>query len=108
MKNDYKLGCLVTNQFSANDVITQTTVLAYILMQHFKRMFLEKDLQKHRLDTLRWRVFNMLGRSAKGGRRKWIKVYSIFLDKLQILSLYDNVKRKTSLLIAPPFLQNSA
>ena len=102
LKNDYNLGSIITGTFSANDAITQTTIMTYILVQHFKRMFLDESHQKNQLSTLRWRVFNMIGRKRRGGRSEWTKIFSIFLSPEQILRILIRVKEKTSLLIQPP------
>jgi len=53
LKYDYKLGCIVTQSFAVNDVITQATLMAHVLVQHFKRLVLDKGDQNIQLSTLR-------------------------------------------------------
>lgn len=102
LKRDYNLGSIVTGCFSANDAITQTTLMTYILVQHFKRMFLDENQQKIQLSTLRWRAFNMIGCKRRGGRSEWVKVFSVFLTSKQLLRILFRIKEKTSILIHPP------
>ena len=43
LKEDYQLGKIVTDSFDANDVITQTTMMAFIIkkVKYFKSWVLE-------------------------------------------------------------------
>jgi len=108
LKNDYNLGSIVCHEFHANDVITQTTILTYILVQHFKRLFLDPEDQRMQLSTLRSRIFSMIGRKRRGQRREWVKVYSVFLTLKQIVRIYCRILSVKSLLVsAPQFLDGS-
>jgi hypothetical protein len=104
LKNDYNLGSIVTKEFNGNDAITQTTLLTYVLVQHFKRMFLDEEDQRIQLSTLRWRVFSMVGRRMRGARKEWVRVYSIFLSPQKFLAILQRIQTKVSLLISPPTL----
>lgn len=102
LKNDYGLGDIVTQKFDANDGITQTIMMAYILIQHFKRIALDDDSQKIQLDTLRWRVFNIPGRFIKSGRRYWFRIVNAFAQSDFYQRIATRIRTTKSFLVAPP------
>jgi len=53
------LGKIVTDSFDANDVITQATMMAYMLIQVLKNEVLPPKMNRMRLSTLRTQVFNI-------------------------------------------------
>ena len=71
LKEDYQLGRIVTESFDANDAITQTTMLAYILVQILKNEVLPPKMNRFRLSTLRTQVFNVPGCLVHWARREW-------------------------------------
>lgn len=104
LKYDYKLGKIVTQSFDVNDIITQTTIMAHILIQHFKRIVLDKDDRKIQLSTLRWRVLNLPTYTVRGARRTWYRIKNAFMDSLYFLRMLRRLLTKPSFLIRPPDL----
>ena len=102
LKHDYALGSIVTEGFDANDAITQVTLLAYLLMQHFKRSLLPPEMLKRKLSTLRWEVFNIPGRLLSAARKKFVRIYNIFHDEKFYARLLYKLKHLRSWVLAPP------
>ena len=82
LKNDYNLGKVVTQSFAVNDIITQSIVMLYQLVSHFKRTCLDKGDQRQRLGTLRVLLFNVPARLLSSGRRHWLRVQNVLRGKL--------------------------
>jgi hypothetical protein len=104
LKNGYSLGDIVTDCFDANDAITQVTMTAYLLMSHFKRLALPKDLRRMQLTTLRWRLFNIPGRMLWSARREWIKLFNVFTDEKTYAAIFYKIKYLRSWVLSPPAL----
>jgi Transposase DDE domain group 1 len=104
LKEDYQLGKIVTDSFDANDVITQATVISYILVQHFKRVMLDKADQNKRLSTLRWRLFNIPGRALQKAHRLWQRIYNAFCPQQVYARIYARLIRLNTFLVCPPTL----
>ena len=102
LKYDYKLGCIVTKSFAVNDVITQATLMAHVLIQHFKRLILDKKDQTIQLATLRWRVLNLPTFVVRGARRRWYRIRNAFMDGKYFLRMLRRLLTSTSFLIRPP------
>ncbi|MEK7691121.1 MAG: transposase, partial [Bdellovibrionota bacterium] len=102
LKNDYALGKIVTESFNANDVITQVTLLAYLLMQHFKRTLQPKEMFKMRLSTLRWQVLNIPGTMYREARRRWIRLQNVFVSEAFYSWIYQKLSRIKSRVVTPP------
>jgi len=104
LKNDYQLGDIVTSEFDANDVITQVTLLAYILMNHFKRKALPQEMARMQLGTLRWRIFNIPGRILWGARYQWTRLYNVFASGRFYAEILFRLKNLISWVLSPPVL----
>ena len=102
LKYDYKLGCIVTQSFAVNDVITQATLMAHVLIQHFKRLVLDKKDQSIQLSTLRWRTLNLPTYIVRGGRRRWYRISNVFMDSKYFIRLLRRLLTSVSFLIRPP------
>jgi Transposase DDE domain group 1 len=102
LKYGYQLGEVVTDSFDANDAITQVTMLAYLLMSHFKRLALPKDLQRMQISTLRWRLFNIPGRMLWSARRQWVRLYNVFTDEKTYAAIFYKIKYLKSWVLCPP------
>jgi hypothetical protein len=102
LKYDYKLGCIVTQSFAVNDVITQATLMAHVLIQHFKRLVLDKGDQNIQLSTLRWRVLNLPTLVVRGARRRWYRISNVFMNSRYFLRLLQRMATRASFLIRPP------
>jgi hypothetical protein len=59
LKGDYALGSIPTRHFFANETYFHLLLLAYNLVNWFKRLCLPDDLQNATLQTLRHRIFLM-------------------------------------------------
>lgn len=102
LKYDYTLGKIVTSSFDVNDVITQTTMLAYILMAHFKHRFLDKRYRKCRLSTLRWRVFNIPARLLSSGHQLSMRIWNVFCDEMAYLRTLWRIENIRTFILHPP------
>ena len=102
LKNDYVLGKIVTESFDANDVITQTTLLAYLLISHFKRKVLPPPMQRSQLRTVRTLVFNIPARLLSGARRQVLRLHNVFRDAAFYASVYYHLKYLRSWMLCPP------
>jgi hypothetical protein len=102
LKYDYKLGCIVTQSFAVNDVITQATLMAHVLIQHFKRLVLDKNDHNIQLSTLRWRVLNLPTYIVRGARRRWYRISNVFMDGKYFIRLLRRLLTSASFLIRPP------
>jgi hypothetical protein len=102
LKQDYALGKIVTEQFDANDAITQVTLFFYLLVQHFKRMLLPDDMQRLQLSTLRWRVMNIPGSLFRGARRQWIRIQNVFAQESLYAAMFRKLLVIRSWILAPP------
>lgn len=102
LKYDYKLGHIVTQSFAVNDVITQATLMAHVLIQHFKRLTLDKKDQNIQLSSLRWRVLNLPTFVVSGARRKWYRISNVFMDGKYFLRMLRRLLTAPSFLMRPP------
>lgn len=102
LKYDYKLGCIVTQSFAVNDVITQATLMAHVLIQHFKRLILDKKDHNIQLSTLRWRVLNLPTMILRGARRRWYRIANAFMDAKYFLRMLRRQLTSLSFLVRPP------
>lgn len=95
LKYDYHLGKIVTDDFNANDVVTQITMLTYILMRHFQNEFLPEKMKKHVLSTIRNQVFNIPALFRTGQRRIYLKIKNVFCGEeiyAKIVRAVDHVR----------------
>ena len=102
LKYDYHLGDIVTDNFDANDAITQATLFSYLMITHFKSQALPPDMQKHQLSTIRSRVFHMPGRFMSMARKLYMKIHNVFLDKSVYARMFYRIKHSRSWVLAPP------
>lgn len=102
LKQDYQLGKIVTESFDANDVITQVTLLAYILVQHFKRTSLPDDMGRMRLGTLRWSAFNIPAGLFREARRQWLRLQNVFQTEAFYAGIYRRLDQLRSWVLSPP------
>lgn len=104
LKHDYHLGQIVSKDFDTNDVITQATLLSYLLVAHFKSIALPPAMQKMRLSTLRWRIFNIAGRVYYNLSRKFVtKVYNnVFVPLNFYADVFLKIEQSLSWVLKPP------
>jgi len=107
LKQDYQLGKIVTESFNANDVITQLTMLTYMLVRHFQSEVLPEKMQRMQLSTLRNHVFNIPGRILFMQRKIWIRIQNLFLDQFTYAEIFTNLKKLKSWILEPPDLSVS-
>ena len=101
LKNDYHLGKIVTDDFNANDVITQVTMLTYILMRHFQNEFLPEKMKKHVLSTIRNHVFNIPALFRTGQRRIFLKIKNVFCSEEVYAKIMRSVQHTRSWVLNP-------
>lgn len=101
-KNDYFLGKLVTADFDANDVITQITILSYVIMAHIKRKHLPREMRRYQLSTLRWRLFNIPGKLRFSARCEQLRIKNLFATAADYLEAFRSILRSESWVLKPP------
>jgi Transposase DDE domain group 1 len=108
LKQDYHLGKIVTDSFDANDVITQLTMLTYLLMRHFQNEVLPQKMQRMQLSTLRTKLFNIPGRLLVMQRRAWTRIQNVFTDEATYASIFKALEKIRSWILEPPDLAFAA
>jgi hypothetical protein len=108
LKQDYQLGKIVTDSFDANDVITQLSMLTYLLMRHFQNECLPQNMQKMQLSTLRTKLFNIPGRLLVMQRRLWTRIQNVFLAESIYASIFIRLSKLRSWVLEPPNLEAAA
>lgn len=72
LKADYTLGNIPTRHFQANEAYFQILLLAYNLMNWFKRLCLPPEYQRATLQSLRQQVLLMPAELVKTGNRTYL------------------------------------
>jgi uncharacterized protein YegP (UPF0339 family) len=102
LKEDYQLGRIVTDSFDANDVITQVTLLAYMLVQVIKNEVLPLKMSRMRLSTLRTQVFNIPACIVHWARRMITRIQNIFVPEHIMAMIIKKVRTFVSWVLDPP------
>jgi hypothetical protein len=108
LKEDYQLGRIVTDSFDANDVITQVTMLAYMLVQVLKNEVLPPKMSRMRLCTLRTQVFNVPGCLVHWARREITRIQNIFIPETIMAMIMKKARSFTSWVLDPPMMELAA
>ena len=87
LKNGFNLKYLPTSVFEANAFYFQIGVLAYNLFVLFKET-LQKSWQRHTIQTLRYKLYNIAGKVITHARETILKVNEPFVE------LLDNIRKK--------------
>jgi hypothetical protein len=69
LKGDYALGSIPTRHFFANETYFHLLLLAYNVVNWFKRLCLPPELQTATLQTLRYRILTMPAQLLRTGNR---------------------------------------
>lgn len=80
LKGDLGLGSIVTKWFDVNDIITQSVIILYQMLSHFKRTCLDKADQDKRAATLRDTLFKVPAEILRTSRYEWLRVYTQYFD----------------------------
>ena len=102
LKYDYQLGKIITDDFGANDVITQLTLLTYLLMSHFKNEVLPDNMKKMKLSTLRNQLFNIPGRLLSFARQQFTRIQNIFVGEEVYAKIFEKLRTLNTWVLAPP------
>jgi hypothetical protein len=105
LKEDYQLGKIVTDSFDANDVITQATMLAYMLVQILKNEVLPTNMARMRLSTLRTQVFNVPACIVHWARREITRIQNIFTSEETMALIMQRSRSFISWVLDPPFIE---
>ncbi len=76
------MSYLPTSNFEANAFYFQIGTLAYNLFLLFK-LILDKNLQKHTVKTIRYKLYNIAGKVISHARETILKVNDEFLKLLR-------------------------
>jgi hypothetical protein len=102
LKEDYQLGHIVTDNFDANDAITQITLFAYMIIQVLKNEVLPPKMQRMRLSSLRTHLFNVPACLVHWARRQILRIQNIFTPEAIMASIIKKTLRLQSWAIEPP------
>lgn len=105
IKYDYSLGKIITDSFEANDVITQITMMAYILMTHFKNECLPEKYKRCFLSSIRSQVFNMIGKFFVDSNQVYSRIKNVFCDDRVYAFIFEQVRKIKSWVVDPPTLE---
>lgn len=81
LKRDYPLGRIPTKHFSANQAYFHVLLLAYNLINWFKRLCLPPEFQRMALQTLRTQLLLIPGELVRTGNRPLLKLPAHFLHQ---------------------------
>jgi len=81
LKNGFNASYLPTSNFEANSFYFSIGTLSYNLFLLFKQI-LDKDLQKHTVKTIRYKLYNIAGKVVYHARKWILKVNEQFLELL--------------------------
>jgi len=87
LKNGFNMSYLPTSNFKANSFYFQIGTLAYNLFLLFKQI-LDKNLQKHTVKTIRYKLYNIAGKVIDHARQTILKVNK------QFIKLLNNIRQK--------------
>lgn len=107
LKNDWSLGKIVTDDFDANDVITQVILFFYILLSHLKRTVFPEEMKRHQLSTLRTRLFNIPAGLFRTARKNWSRIQNAFSSEKIYAAIMRGIESLRSWILAPPELKLS-
>jgi hypothetical protein len=82
LKNGFNMSYLPTSNFEANAFYFAIGTLAYNLFLLFKQI-LDKNLQKHTIKTIRYKLYNIAGKVVTHARQITLKVNEEFKELLQ-------------------------
>lgn len=82
LKNGFNMSYLPSSNFISNALYFQIGTLAYNLFILFKTI-LDKNLQKHTVKTIRYKLYNIAGKVINHARKTILKVNDEFIDLLQ-------------------------
>jgi hypothetical protein len=92
LKGDLGLGSIVTKWFDVNDIITQSIIILYQMLSHFKRTCLDKADQDKRAATLRDSLFKVPAEILRSSRYEWLRVYTQCFDGLTYARIFARIK----------------
>jgi hypothetical protein len=83
LKLGFGMEQMVSGDFLANSLYFSIGILAYNTTQAQKLLFMEEEWRTRTMDTLRWRLVEVAGKTIRHGRQVILKVVAP-LDKLRI------------------------
>jgi hypothetical protein len=107
LKEDYQIGRIVTDSFDANDVITQVSMFAYMLIQLLKNEVLPPKMSRMRLSTLRTQVLNVPACLVHWARKTILRIQNIFVDEAVMGLIMREALKLKSWVLDPPILTES-
>lgn len=84
LKNGFNASYLPTSNFNANAFYFAISTLSYNLFLLFKQI-LDKNLQKHTVKTIRYKLYNIAGKVINHARNTILKVNEQFVELLQTI-----------------------
>jgi len=88
LKNGFNMSYLPTSNFEANSFYFAIGTLAYNLFLLFKQI-LDKNLQKHTVKTIRYKLYNIAAKVVTHARATILKVNEQFME------LLNNIRQKS-------------
>jgi len=84
LKNGFNMSYLPSSNLEANAFYFYIGTVAYNLFLLFKQI-LDKNLQKHTVKTIRYKLYNIAGKVISHARETILKVNEEFIQLLQII-----------------------
>jgi predicted transcriptional regulator YdeE len=82
LKNGFNMSYLPSSNFDANAFYFYIGTVAYNLFLLYKQI-LDKNLQKHTIKTIRYKLYNIAGKVISHARKTILKVNDEFITLLQ-------------------------
>ena len=83
LKIDFGMERMPCGQFEANAAFFRIGVIAHNLFVLFKHSVLGGDWQRHRVVTVRWRLFHPPGKVVRHARKLVLKIAAEFVELFQ-------------------------
>jgi len=83
LKIGFGMERMPCGQFEANAAFFRIGVIAHNLFVLFKHSVLGEDWQRHRVVTVRWRLFHLPGKVVRHARKLVLKIAAEFVELFQ-------------------------
>jgi len=90
LKLGFGMERMPCGQFAANAVFFRIGAMAYNLFMMFKTHVLPKEWQKHQVQTVRWRLYQIAAHITRHARSLWLQVSSTHI------ALFRDIRRRCS------------
>lgn len=89
LKNDFGMEKMPSGNFDSNAIYFELGIIAYNLFKSFQEEALPEEFKRHRVITIRWKLFNIAGKIVYHARTLFLKINVIYKE------LFNLIRRKT-------------